>query len=71
MDRISTLKAGTSLQLKKDNLIFCFKGSRFKSLDIFYLLYSDEWGWVEFNFDAFGDKSSFLQGDRILLEYAI
>ena len=41
MDRISKLKAGTPLAVKKDNLIFCFTSSRFKSLDIFYILMSE------------------------------
>ena len=41
MDRISKLKAGTPLAVKKDNLIFGFTSSRFKSLDIFYILMSE------------------------------
>ena len=41
MDRISKLKAGTSLTVKKDNWIFGFTSSRFKSLDIFYILMSE------------------------------
>ena len=41
MDRISKLKAGTSLTVKNDDWIFGFTSSRFKSLDIFYILVSE------------------------------